>query len=102
MTPLQVFASAFCVSSFAGLAALLRSDQPLTLRSFASATMYSGSMGLIIAFLWYKNYGEAGDPYFLLGVSGLAGIGGVTVVDLVSIAIKKGGLIVKALEKDQK
>lgn len=92
MTPWQVLASAFTISSVAGLAALLRSKQPLTWRAVIAAALYSGCMGFIIAALWMKEYGLAGDPYFILGVAALAGIGGVSVVDLVVIAIRKSGI----------
>ena len=91
MTPLQVLLSAFGISSFAGIAALLRSNQPLTARAILSAATYSGAMGFIIGSLWMKQYG-IGDPYFLFGVAGLAGIGGVTAIDLVIIAAKKSGI----------
>lgn len=103
LTPFQVLASALAISSFAGLAALLRSKQPLTLRAVLSALCYSGAMGTIIAMLWMRRYGLAGDPYFLLGVAGLAGIGGVTVVDLAIIAAKRSGIkLVFSREREDK
>lgn len=60
-------------------------------------------MGLIIGLLWYTEYGEK-NPYLMLGVAGLAGIGGVTVIDLAVIAVKKSGIsfkIVRAEEEDK-
>lgn len=103
LTPLQVFASALAISSFAGLAALLRSNQPITLRAVFSSVCYSGAMGTIIAMLWMKKYGLEGDPYFLLGVAGLAGIGGVNLVDLAIIAARRSGikLVFSREEHDQ-
>lgn len=79
--PAHVFLSAFSISSIGGLAALLRSNKELTPRAVVSAFLYSGITGLIVALLWYNVFDGAGNIYFLLGVSGLAGIGGATVVD---------------------
>lgn len=102
VTPFQILASAFAISSFAGLAALLRSKQQMTVRSVLAATCYSGAMGLIIGLLWMQEYGMGGNPYFLLGVSGLAGIGGVTVVDLAVMVAKKSGITLQfARPKDE-
>ncbi len=92
MTPFQVFLASFSISSLAGLAALLRSERELSWRAAASAMLYSGMMGVIIALLWYNFFDGEGNLYFLLGVSGLAGIGGTTVLDFVVQVIKKGGV----------
>lgn len=91
-TPTQVLAAAFAISSLGGLAGLLRSNAKLSIRSVVSAILYSGLMGLCIALLWYKYFDGDGNVYFLLGVSGLAGIGGTTVIDFIVQAVKKGGL----------
>ena len=88
----KVLASAFAISSIGGLASLLRSQKPMTLRSVLSSLLYSGVMGLIIALLWYNILADAANIYFLLGVSGLAGIGGTTVVDFIIQLIKRGGI----------
>jgi hypothetical protein len=103
LTPLQVLASSFAISSVGGLAALLRSNQPLTVRAVVACILYCGMLGFIIGALWMKEYGLAGDPYFILAVSGLAGIGGVSVVDLVIIAAKRSGIkLVLSRGKDSK
>ena len=93
MTPFQVFAAASAISSFGGLAALLRSNKPLTFRAVASAIVYSAIMGLVISLVWY-NYIDKGNPYLLLGISGLAGIGGVSVLDFVFQLLRKGGVYI--------
>ena len=80
----KVILAAFGISSVGGLAALLRSKKPLTWRNVAAAFLYSGMMGLCIGLLWY-------NIPFLLGVSGLAGIGGTTVVDFIIQLFRKGG-----------
>lgn len=92
--PFELFVSAFGISSVGGLAALLRSKKELTVRSILSATLYSGVTGLIIAFLSYNYFGVT-NPYFLLGVCGLAGIGGSTVLDFVVTALQNGGLNIR-------
>ena len=101
MTPFQVFLASFSISSLGGLAALLRSERELTWRSAASAILYSGMMGVIIALLWYNFFDGKGNLHFLLGVSGLAGIGGTTVVDFVIQVIKKGGVHISINPGDQ-
>ena len=91
-TPLQIFFAAFGLSSIGGLAAHLRSKQQLTLRSVLAAIIYSGSMGIAIALLWYNYFDGQKNIYFLLGISCFAGIGGMTVVDFVVQVIKTGGI----------
>lgn len=91
LTPLQVFLSALGISSLGGLAALLRSKKQLTPRAVAAAVVYSGALGMIIALLWYNKFRD-GNLYFMLGVSGLAGIGGMTALDFIVTALKKGGV----------
>lgn len=92
LEPIRVFISAFSISSLGGLAALLRSKHKLSWRTVISAMLYSGVMGLIIALLWYNYFDGQGNVYFLLGVSGLAGIGGTTVVDFLIQVLKTGGV----------
>lgn len=92
LEPIRVFISAFGIASVGGLAALLRSNKPITWRTVLSATLYSGMFGLVIALLWYNYFDGQGNIYFLLGVSGLAGIGGTTVLDFLITTLKKGGI----------
>lgn len=91
LSSLQFLTSAFALSSVGGLAALLRSQRPLTIRSILSATLYSGFVGLMIALTSYSYFGVT-NPYFLLGVCCLAGIGGTTVLDFILQALKNGGI----------
>ena len=90
--PKLTLSAAFAISSLGGLAAMLRSNKPLSVRAVLSAILYSGVMGLIIALLWYNYFDGNGNIYFLLGVSGLAGVGGTTVLDFVVQAFKSGGV----------
>lgn len=82
--PWWVFLSCFGMSSIAGLAQLLRSGQKLTVRTTASALLYSGMAGLIIGMLWFNYFDGTGNLYFLIGISGLAGIGSASVIDFLT------------------
>jgi len=77
--------SAFGVAALGGLAALLRGKEDLNLRSVLSSILYSGIIGLIVALMWYNYFEGKGNIPFLLAVSGLAGIGGATALDLMKI-----------------
>lgn len=90
LSPLNVFLSAFCVSSFAGLAALLRAGKQVNAVSVISALLNSGFLGLAIALLWYTKFQD--NVYFLIGICVLAGLGGATMVDFIIEAVKHGGL----------
>lgn len=102
LSPFAVFLSAFGVSSFAGLAALLRAGRKITVGTVFSAMLNSGLLGLSIALLWYAKFQD--NVYFLIGICVLAGLGGATMVDFVIEAVKKGGLsiggISVAMKKD--
>lgn len=100
MSPFQVLASCFLVSSIAGLATFLKSRQRVSFRAVVGTLLHTGMMGLIIGFLWFNEYGKD-NPYFMLGVAGLAGIGGVTVVDLVTMVWKKSGISFRIVKADQ-
>jgi hypothetical protein len=91
LTPIQVFLSCFTVASLGGFFSHLRSKKPLSLRNTIALTFYSGLVGLVIGLLWY-NYFAPGNLYFLIGVSGLAGLGGTTLLDVVVNVISKGGV----------
>lgn len=98
ISPIQLFLAAMTLSSVGGLAALLRSNNTLSARAIASAVLSSGVMGLVIALTSYTYFGVT-NPFFLLGVCGLAGIGGTTVVDFLVLVMKNGGLDVNISPK---
>lgn len=89
MTPWQFFASCAAISSFGGLIAELRSKRPITGPSLLAATGFSGLTGLVIGLLAYNQAGAATNPYFLLGICGLAGIGGVDMAALLVQAMQQ-------------
>ncbi len=84
--PLWVFVSSFLVSAFAGVAALLRSGVSLTRLRVLSAVLNSGLVGLAISLMWYAHMKD--NVYFLVGVSAVAGLGGMTTVDFVAAALR--------------
>lgn len=98
---LQVFLSCFSISSLGGLAALLRSGKKITVRAILSSMLYSGLVGLVIGLVWYRFLSGDENIYFLIGVSGLAGLGGATVLDFVVQVITKGGLNITIRPKDE-
>jgi hypothetical protein len=83
--PFGVFASAFLVSAFAGLAALLRSDSKINVKSIFSALLNSGCLGLAISLCWYSKFSD--NIFSLVGICLLAGLGGNTLK-----ATQSGGL----------
>lgn len=78
--PLKIMGAIFVVCSLGGLASLLRSDKPITVRLVMSALLNSGLIGLVIALVWWNSYKDT-NLYFLTGVSLLAGMGGATAID---------------------
>jgi len=83
--PLWILLSAFTIASFGGIAAKLRSKSELTVREVIAALMYSGVCGLIVALAWYKAFNGDDNITFLLAISGLAGIGGANVLDMLKL-----------------
>ena len=98
-TPLQVFAACFIIASFGGVAALLRSGRTLEWRAVVSSLVYSGVVGLVIGLVCYK-YFENDNIYLLIGCSGLAGLGGTTVLDFMVQVLAKGGVSINIRPKD--
>lgn len=79
---LVLFSLAFNLAGSSGVAWLLRSNRKITLRSFLGAFLNSGYGGLITVLLWYKSFSN--DVPFLMGLCCLAGIGGLTTVELMT------------------
>lgn len=77
LTPLSVFISCFSIAALCGFFTHLRSGAPLLAREVIAVTFYSGFIGLVIGLMWFR-YFSPGNLYFLIGVSGLAGLGGTT------------------------
>lgn len=91
LTPLQVLLACFTISSMSGLAALLRSGRELNWRGIFSAILYSGTFGLIYGLIWFNYFDGADQNYFfLIGSSGLVGLGGVSLIDFVVQGILHG------------
>jgi hypothetical protein len=89
---LSVFAAAFGVSAFAGLATLLRFAQKLSKLAVVSSMLNAGFMGLAISLIWYQNYREAANIHGLIGICVLAGMGGSTVTDILISLLSGAGI----------
>jgi hypothetical protein len=99
---LTVFASAFGVSAFAGLATLLRfSRKRISRLSVFSAMLNAGFLGLAIALIWYQNYRKSENVHGLIGICVLAGMGGSTLTDLlISLLAGAGIKVIITHERD--
>jgi len=99
--PIWIFLSAFAISSFGGIAAKLRGHEELTWRGVIGAFLYSGIIGLIVALAWYEYFDGKNNIPFLLAISGLAGIGGANVLDILKMFIKgKVNVSVEGVQDD--
>jgi F0F1-type ATP synthase assembly protein I len=78
--PVRLVSYTFAVSSLAGLAALLRSGQEITPRQLAAATLSAGLLGAGIMLVWW-DWMDGRYPWFMMGVSLLAGLGGVNMLE---------------------
>lgn len=99
LSPLQVFVSCFSISALGGFFTHLRSNHPLTWRETCAITFYSGLLGLVIGLLWH-NYFAPGNLYFLIGVSGLAGLGGTTMSTAIVKSLQRATF--SLTEKDER
>lgn len=74
------FILATLLSSFAGLAALLRTpNKPTNIKNIITYMLNSGILGLIISLLWYFKFKD--NIYFLIGLCVAAGLGGLGFVE---------------------
>lgn len=78
------------MASFAGLAALLRSQQVLTWRNILSATMNSGVAGLVVGLTCYQLYDGQEHVLFMICISALAGLGGMSLLDFLITCFQHG------------
>lgn len=92
--------AAFALSSFAGIASMLRSDTKITRRAFFAAFMYSGALGTAMFLFLFDHFD--GHLETLIGLCGLAGIGGVSVVDAVVQLAKHRFGITLSIQKHDK
>ena len=72
---------------------LLRTGQPPKFWPAVSAFLNSGLLGLAISMVWYAPDRE--HAYLLVGLCVLAGLGGMTAVDFLVEAFKKGGITIQ-------
>lgn len=80
-SPLQIFVAAVSIGALAGLASALRSAAALTGRYVGSSILTAALTALLTSLIGHQYVTESKNIYFLLGVSGLAGYGGATLLD---------------------
>jgi len=78
--PTRLVGYTFVVSSLAGLTALLRSGQDITVRHIAASTLSAGLLGSGIMLVWW-DWLDGRYVWFMMGVSLLAGLGGVNMIE---------------------
>ena len=98
--PILVVLSAFAISSFGGVAAALRSEEDLDWRRLIGAFMYSGAIGLVVCLCWYSFFDGQDNIMFLLGISGLAGIGGANILDILKL-LWQGKIVIRITKKQE-
>lgn len=100
---LWILLSCTTVSAMGGLAAMVKRGKRVSMFVIFSTTFYNAMAGLIIGLLWYNYFLNANNVYFLIGVSGAAGIGGVTILDVFLQMLTGGGLkiVVKPVEENK-
>lgn len=80
-TPIQLFIAAAGIGAIGGLAAALRSSIALTGRYVGSSVLTAVLSALLTALIGHNIAREQANVWMLLGVSGLAGYGGATLLD---------------------
>lgn len=80
-TPLQIIAAAVAIGGLAGMASALRTSIVLTGRYVGSSVLTSILTAVLTVLIGWYYVQESRHIYFLLGVSGLAGYGGATLLD---------------------
>lgn len=100
LDPLTLFVLSFLISSLAGVAALLRSSQELTVRTILSVILNTGILGLGISLLLFTYFKD--NAYFLIGLSVFAGLGGLTFVGFILQVFKQGGVDITVAPKSGK
>lgn len=85
-SPFWAAAAAGGIAGLSGLAALLRSDQPLSWRAGLAASLTCSTTGVVV----YLLLGPAvADQVLRIGVAALAGAGGGSTLDILLAALQK-------------
>lgn len=87
MQDATLFLTAFGVSAFGGLAALLRSNAKVGGKAVASSMLNCGILGLALSLVWYSYFPN--NPHLLVGLCILAGLGGIKGVEFVLDTAKR-------------
>jgi hypothetical protein len=84
---LWVFVCAFLFASLSGVASVLRASAKPTLWAVLSSALNSGMLGLGLSLLWIAYFRD--NVHFLVGICVLAGLGGVSTVELALAIFRK-------------
>jgi hypothetical protein len=96
-----LFGGIFVISGLAGLAALLRTDRVLDWRKVSGAILNSGLLGVAMGLMWYKVF-YPDNLWLLIGLTLLAGLGGMGVFGFFLELVRKGGIGVDVVIKPKK
>jgi hypothetical protein len=81
-TPEAVFILTYIAASLSGLAALLRTNQPLTVRSVLGTVLFYGSAGCGLGMVSYEYLGGKNAPWRVIGCGMLVGIKVIQLKDI--------------------
>lgn len=84
---IRIFSLVMPLCSLAGLCALARSNQTITLRNLFSAAANSALFGAAVAWLMISRVGYDEWP-LITGVSILSGLGGTQLIEFALLALK--------------
>jgi hypothetical protein len=87
-TPEQVFMLTYLAAALSGLAALLRSDEPITVRSVSAAILFYGAAGTGLGMMAYEWLGGKQNPWRVVGAGMLVGIRIIKLSDIAHIIRK--------------
>jgi len=86
----------------AGIASLLRSGKRLSWRAIATSLVYNGTVGLAIAFCWFRWFdGNKADTFFMMGLATLTVLSGTASLELILNLLRKGGITINVFPKQE-
>ena len=91
-TPDHLFLFTYCVSALCGLADLVRSHRPLTVRSVLGTILVCGAIGCGLGMLLYDYADGANHPWRVVGPGMLFGVRVIRVDDVKEIVRRLLGL----------
>src|SRR5688572_6036347 len=92
-TPEKTFIVTYIAAALSGLAVLLRTNEPLTVRSILSAILFYGSAGCGLGMIGYEYLGGRQAPWKVIGCGMLVGIRVIQFKDIAHVARRILGTI---------